>query len=328
MAWASIVVVVLWVVASIVGIIVAIAFAVSDYSVERDENGQVTSRSDVFPEELRIGDCLDENVSAPDETDWTETVVPCDDPHSGQIYLLVELDGSQYPSLATIRETADARCAAGFADWVGTPVESSELTVSYLYPDEDNWDYDREIKCIAVPPTEVVKALFMRGVMVQINSTLDSETVKAVGAEYGVDVLDADAAGVSDAARKGLGFLDEDDLDHLAPRPPVVAVMGHVDHGKTSLLDYVRKAKVAAGEVGGITQAIGAYTCDVGAGDEGRRVTFLDTPGHEVRRERGRARARAPLLFLFFHRGTAKDDQHRNPSPKRQRCGATITRAF
>jgi len=159
MAWASIVIVVLWVIAAIVGVIVAIGFAVSNYSVERDADGQVTSRGDLFPEELRVGDCLDEDVPTPDETDWTETVVPCDDPHSGQIYLLVELDGSQYPSLATIRETADARCADGFESWVGVPVESSELTVSYLYPDEDNWGYDREIKCIAVPPTEATGTL-------------------------------------------------------------------------------------------------------------------------------------------------------------------------
>lgn len=136
---------------------------------------------------------------------------------------------------------------------------------------------------LAVPPVEIVKKLFMKGIMVQVNSTLDSDTVKAVGQEYEVDVLDRDQARPEDLARKSVDFIDEDDLDFLTTRPPVVTVMGHVDHGKTSLLDFIRKSKVAAGEAGGITQSIGAYTCDVDYLTEKRQVTFLDTPGHEVR---------------------------------------------
>lgn len=136
---------------------------------------------------------------------------------------------------------------------------------------------------LAVPPVDIVKRLFMKGLALQVNSTLDADTVKAVGIEYGVDVLDKDEERVEDSARKGRDFIEEGDLDFLQPRPPVVTVMGHVDHGKTSLLDYVRKAKVAAGEAGGITQTIGAYTCEVEYLGEQRAVTFLDTPGHEVR---------------------------------------------
>jgi hypothetical protein len=135
---------------------------------------------------------------------------------------------------------------------------------------------------LAVPAVDIVKKLFMKGLAVQVNSTLDSETVKLVGEEYGVDVLDIEES-VEDSAKKSRDFINEDDIDSLQSRPPVVTVMGHVDHGKTSLLDYIRKAKVAAGEAGGITQSIGAYTCTVESNEGTKAVTFLDTPGHEVR---------------------------------------------
>lgn len=134
---------------------------------------------------------------------------------------------------------------------------------------------------LAVPAVDIVKRLFMKGLAVQVNSTLDSDTVKLVGEEYGVDVLDIEE-NVEDSARKSRDFIDEDDIDSLQSRPPVVTVMGHVDHGKTSLLDYIRKAKVAADEAGGITQSIGAYTCTVDSAEGTKAVTFLDTPGHEV----------------------------------------------
>jgi translation initiation factor IF-2 len=132
---------------------------------------------------------------------------------------------------------------------------------------------------ISVPETEIIKALFFKGIAANINQILDIPTATTVAEEFGILVETAEAEA---EAKKVTEMLEDGDLDNLHRRPPVVTIMGHVDHGKTTLLDSIRKTKVAQGEAGGITQHIGAYHVDVDHNDDTQQVVFLDTPGHEA----------------------------------------------
>lgn len=139
---------------------------------------------------------------------------------------------------------------------------------------EEGITVDELSQKIGQTPANVIKVLFMLGKMVTINSSLNDEQVELICMEYGLECKKV--VPVSEVNFEDLEVVD--DPKDLVPRPPVITIMGHVDHGKTTLLDHIRKSRVAEGEFGGITQHIGAYQVSV----KGKKITFLDTPGHEA----------------------------------------------
>ncbi|MCC5802811.1 translation initiation factor IF-2 [Rossellomorea vietnamensis] len=151
-----------------------------------------------------------------------------------------------------------------------TPAKKKELPSKITF--SESLTVSELAKKLHKEPSEIIKKLFMLGVMATINQELDKDSIELIAGEYGVEVEEEIKVDATDLEV----YFTEDTEEQTVERPSVVTIMGHVDHGKTTLLDSIRNTKVTAGEAGGITQHIGAYQVEV----DGKKITFLDTPGH------------------------------------------------
>ncbi len=157
--------------------------------------------------------------------------------------------------------------------------EAKQVRPEMIIVPEDNLTVQELADKLSLESSEIIKSLFFKGITATVTQSLDLTTIETVAEEFGVPVLQDD---IQEAAEKTVDMIESDDISSLIKRPPVITVMGHVDHGKTSLLDSIRESRVASGEAGGITQHIGAYQVEFEHESQKKKLTFLDTPGHEA----------------------------------------------
>ncbi len=157
--------------------------------------------------------------------------------------------------------------------------EAKQVRPEMIIVPEDNLTVQELADKLSLESSEIIKSLFFKGITATVTQSLDLATIETVAEEFGVPVLQDD---IQEAAEKTVDMIESEDIHNLIRRPPVITVMGHVDHGKTSLLDSIRESRVASGEAGGITQHIGAYQVEFEHESQKKKLTFLDTPGHEA----------------------------------------------